>query len=80
MVRKGKFKFKRKCFKNGKDGHMKANCKVKKNKGEDKVFKRECFKYGKRGHMAHDCKRKKNGKKDKKFDKSKSNKSKSRSS
>jgi hypothetical protein len=55
---------------------MKANCKKKKNKGEDKGFKGEYFKCGKRGHMAHDCKGMKNGKKYKNFDKSKPNKSK----
>jgi hypothetical protein len=59
---------------------MKANCKVKKNKGEDKGIKGECFKYRKRGYMTHDCKEKKTGKKDKKFDTFKSDKSKSRRS
>jgi hypothetical protein len=75
MVRKGKFKFKEKRFKCSKDGHMKANCKVKKNKGEDKGFKGKCCKCGKKGHMALDCNRKKNAKEDKKSYKSKSNKS-----
>jgi hypothetical protein len=37
MVRKWKFKFKGKCFKFGKDGHMKANCKVKKKDSKENV-------------------------------------------
>jgi hypothetical protein len=53
MVRKGKYKFKGKCFKCGQDGHIIVNYKVKKNKGEDKG---ECFKCGKRGYMAYNCK------------------------
>jgi hypothetical protein len=39
MVRKMKFKFKKKCFKCNKDGYMKANYKLEKIKGEDKGFK-----------------------------------------
>jgi hypothetical protein len=38
MVKKGKLNSKEKCFKCGKDGHMKANCNMKKNKNEDKGF------------------------------------------